>query len=413
MAGQGIAQGLQQRWARKAEKAEYEKAAELMFPGMNLTKPGGIDEFYQAMGGMPAMGATPAGLAPGGAEVAGAQAAAGQGLLADNAKWRGLLTQGGQFGQAAALQEYQRRTAPQPQNWQKGDNYLYETKTGQVQPLPEWASESELVTLKPGEVLYDPITEKPLFTAPKDTTLLKTKRTVQGADGNYYEEDVWNIYDEAQKAIVGEVTGGQRSLQGASQQGTLTHAQKGKYQGLRDTARQTRMIAQEVFSDWKPAYNHIEFQGGMWLLGKADRSAVATALGKAVLPDSVWNEFQDYVDWQRGMQGQLNAHIKMMTGAQMSHYEIPRLLKEMATQSDGAASYRAKMEGLIEHLARVEVYWDNALASGKMTLDEVQNEAAAMIASYLEGVTGAYGGGGGGDGGGGGGGPLDGFKRVE
>jgi len=145
---------------------------------------------------------------------------------------------------------------------------------------------------------------------------------------------------------------------------------------------------ESVRSQWNPNWSYIETQGWQFVKGAIDKSKLlSSTVGRAISEES-WNDFSAYKAWDRDMQSTINTHIHDMTGAQMSQAEIKRLLLEMATKSDGAKAYKAKIDATISMLASAKKQWERMLNEGVMSVEEAQAAMDEIIVANLKMIAG-------------------------
>lgn len=174
--------------------------------------------------------------------------------------------------------------------------------------------------------------------------------------------------------------------------GDLTKGVQGDLQTeiYKNVASMARLT--QVRGEWNPSWSYAENQFKQFIVGGVKKSAVLdwaadTFVGDAY--DRALKDYEGYKTWDRDMQESINKHIRAMTGAVMNQTEIPRYLREMATKTDDAVAYRAKIDATLKSLARATDLYNRMLDEGKVNTEQAQKIVADILEGELAQIVGS------------------------
>ena len=221
----------------------------------------------------------------------------------------------------------------------------------------------EMQVLKPGDIVRDPATGEVLYQAPKDSDLKEwsvevgvgkgmKQRAVIRSDGS--QTLYGKPYSEVDRQ---DITTGPRMTPRATGQleTDLIDIETGKIELKGLTKRYDPEKPEEggFNPDW------LTWEGK--LINKAkevvDKSQFLAWGAEQLLSEDelekFWGEYEAYQTWATDVSRNVNRLIKMITGAQMSEQEVPRLEREMPNIKDGPRAFTSKANSAERYLQEV------------------------------------------------------------
>jgi hypothetical protein len=125
-----------------------------------------------------------------------------------------------------------------------------------------------------------------------------------------------------------------------------TKTTTGKIQTDLMSVDKTRAAYQRTLDSYDPKFLTYGDKAWRVIQGELDKSGAERIFGQ-ILSDESWKEYEKATTFKQNVMKSVNAHIKELTGAQMSHYEIPRLMSEMPNMMDSGRAFKVKIDNVI------------------------------------------------------------------
>jgi hypothetical protein len=370
IAGNSIAGGIEKRGARK----KMEKLSEELFPDKEVPEVFSDNQaaLAKTIGSMgpPGMGAMQGVQMP---AMQGAQrAAAGQaeGQNAQMAKLRALMTSGNPMAQKGAMSVGMSGMMPKKPLVLGGG--VYRDEQGNIH---HEAAEKPL-EFKPGHTyeLEMPDGTKKNWTAPKSETggtwgMTPVATDQKDARGNVLYQDYLR---NNKSGTLGEPQGalhpkGQGVTINTGDQGRkLTKTSLSKVQAEIIDLSKSRERVSAAWDNYDAKFLTFPDKGWRGFQSLVDKSGYEVFTGNKAFSDESWGEYEKSKMFMQDVWSAVNAHIKHITGAQMSEREVPRILKSIAHTSDSPHAFEAKMRRFDELADRTHERMIGYLNAGEL-----------------------------------------------
>jgi len=377
--GQNIGGAMMTRKERKRQEEAMRQLASLLYGDKDVPN---ISDPAKAMGGLLSRGAGLPMVGP----LAAMQAAGMNEMVApagkaaeeraragneQNAMMRGLMTQGGEAGQALALQEAQRRMAPskdRPEIVPVTDGaYVLDRETGEYVFHPTKQRESKVQTFSPGNTyrVIHPSGEIEQFTIPKNPEM-DYKEFVNEGLTKRYGTQVKELWQKPKGSGEWQNTGHVTSY-GMTTQVTSQMAPWQKDTLLKKFAEQATQASDaegrlaQVSDTFKPEYMTYWAKAGGTIAEILDKAQLP---GVEFLPSSVKEWLGNKAAFEQNVNSNVNLYIKEITGAQMSYQEVGRLMLAIANLNDSPAVFASKLK------------------NGLATLEAAKQKKLAILSAY-------------------------------
>ena len=207
-------------------------------------------------------------------------------------------------------------------------------------------AEQKYRSASPGSTVFNEATGQPTFVAPAkptdpgeiwgegvlDEKLNKIKMTSNRGNTKY-------ITPTSSGKLTLDVTGLQKSSLGKLEQDIF-----------KSTAAMER-LDKLVTKDFDPKWLTAAGQLDMWSLSKRERTKGMPVIGKmAELDKKDAAKLKKYSNWKTGVLDNINRHIHDLTGAQMSAYEIDRLMKSMPNMEMSLSEFMGARDAVMEQM---------------------------------------------------------------
>lgn len=169
--------------------------------------------------------------------------------------------------------------------------------------------------------------------------------------------------------------------------GDITPAVKTDIQTKIAQSRVSERQLGRISTTWNPDWNYGEVQVWEAIKGGISKSKFADKTIGKFIPEESWDDYSKYIAWSRDVISMSNTHIHNMTGAQLSPGEVTRLLSELATRSDNARAYKAKLDATMAFLSDTREEYERMLLAGT-PIEVVESTMADIIRNGISQIAG-------------------------